>query len=326
MSEKIIETTSESDDIARGTSLRTKLVTMFGASLVLVLGITAALVITQTVKMSEEEIDTSARTLATTISDAVQAFGQTGDMEGLEQFLANIKERPGLGQVHAVRSALTEQDFGPREGASPQDEVENEVLNTKTSIKIPNPQAHSIRYVMPLLNDQMCMGCHSGEEGEALGLVSVTISTEASNKAAASLRNMMIGVFIVAVLAEMIFLFLTITGSIIRPLDLIVGRLRDIAHGEGDLTQRLQVSTRDEVGQLAHWFNTFINKLQGIIADVARNADTLASSAMSLTNTSSDMTSQTQSMTEQSTTASEATEEASTNLKSMAAGIESRSA
>ncbi|NQB17065.1 methyl-accepting chemotaxis protein [Pseudomonas aeruginosa] len=44
--------------------------------------------------------------------------------------------------------------------------------------------------------------------------------------------------------------------------------LRDIASGEGDLTQRLPHTGRDELGELAGWFNRFLDKLQPIIRDV----------------------------------------------------------
>ena len=44
--------------------------------------------------------------------------------------------------------------------------------------------------------------------------------------------------------------------------------LKDIAKGKGDLTRRLEVYQFDEVGELAYWFNDFMNNLEGIITDV----------------------------------------------------------
>ena len=44
--------------------------------------------------------------------------------------------------------------------------------------------------------------------------------------------------------------------------------LKDIASGEGDLTRRLTYDKRDELGELAGWFNRFLDKLQPTIADV----------------------------------------------------------
>ncbi|MDY6952249.1 MAG: HAMP domain-containing protein, partial [Thermodesulfobacteriota bacterium] len=58
-----------------------------------------------------------------------------------------------------------------------------------------------------------------------------------------------------------------VSGLITRPLNSTVTMLKDIAEGEGDLTTRLEVGSHDEVGELAQWFNTFIQNLQGIVKD-----------------------------------------------------------
>jgi methyl-accepting chemotaxis protein len=79
----------------------------------------------------------------------------------------------------------------------------------------------------------------------------------------------------------------TFTGivmfSVIRqisaPLNNLVAMLRDIAEGEGDLTKRLTVNSRDEIGQVSHWFNTFVDKLQEVMKRVKESAQQLASAS-----------------------------------------------
>ncbi len=67
------------------------------------------------------------------------------------------------------------------------------------------------------------------------------------------------------------FIFMTaaffMANSIARPLSRATGVLKDIAHGEGDLTMRLQINSNDEIGELAHWFNEFANTLETIIGN-----------------------------------------------------------
>ncbi len=59
--------------------------------------------------------------------------------------------------------------------------------------------------------------------------------------------------------------------QIVKPIRDVVVRLNDIAEGEGDLTQRLSVQSKDEIGQLAHGFNQFLDKLQSTIKQVVDN-------------------------------------------------------
>ncbi len=56
-----------------------------------------------------------------------------------------------------------------------------------------------------------------------------------------------------------------------RPILGVAHMLEDIASGEGDLTRRLAYDKQDELGQLAGWFNRFLDKLQPIIAEVKRS-------------------------------------------------------
>ncbi|MEX0336295.1 methyl-accepting chemotaxis protein [Vibrio tubiashii] len=57
-------------------------------------------------------------------------------------------------------------------------------------------------------------------------------------------------------------------SRLVKPIRDVVVRLDDIASGEGDLTQRLEVKSQDEIGQLAIGFNRFLDKLQSIISEV----------------------------------------------------------
>ena len=80
--------------------------------------------------------------------------------------------------------------------------------------------------------------------------------------AAHSIRNSILTVTAITVLlvCGMVYLF---ARSITIPLNKAVVGLQDIAQGEGNLTMRLQVTSKDEIGELAQWFNTFIEKAAG---------------------------------------------------------------
>jgi methyl-accepting chemotaxis protein len=113
-----------------------------------------------------------------------------------------------------------------------------------------------------------------------------------------------------------------ISSQITRPVNTMVDGLKDIAQGEGDLTKRLEEGAKDELGELATWFNTFMDKLQQIIKDIAGGVETLSSSSTALSTISEQMSSGIANVSEKSNTVSAATEEMSTSINSMAAAME----
>lgn len=59
-------------------------------------------------------------------------------------------------------------------------------------------------------------------------------------------------------------------------LNALLERLKSIAEGDGDLTQRLETTGKDEFGQIAHEFNVFVANLQESIANVVAVSNQLA--------------------------------------------------
>jgi len=67
--------------------------------------------------------------------------------------------------------------------------------------------------------------------------------------------------------------------------------LREIAEGDGDLTQRISEQSKDEMGQLARWFNAFAGKIEQAIIqvrggceDIDAGTEQLSQSSQSLAN------------------------------------------
>ena len=108
-------------------------------------------------------------------------------------------------------------------------------------------------------------------------------------------------VILSAVVVLAMFLLLFIIGrSISQPLDKIVNAMRDVASGEADLTRRLDDNAKDELSQIAHYFNRFNRNLSEIIHQLGDSARQLISSSHQLdeisNNSLSDMTHQSERM------------------------------
>ncbi|MDX1819047.1 MAG: methyl-accepting chemotaxis protein [Marinobacter sp.] len=79
----------------------------------------------------------------------------------------------------------------------------------------------------------------------------------------------------VIALVLIVLLALFVVRSIIRPLKSAVSAMNDIAGGDGDLTRRLEVDSRDELGQLAAAFNSFADQVHGLVERVLSSTRTL---------------------------------------------------
>lgn len=89
--------------------------------------------------------------------------------------------------------------------------------------------------------------------------------------------------------------------------------LRTLAEGEGDLTITLPVKSKNEFGELAALFNSFISKLRSIIVIIKLNADTIVSGNTQLSATSEELSYNFQEQIAQVSTVASATEEMSTS-------------
>ncbi|MCY6482854.1 HAMP domain-containing methyl-accepting chemotaxis protein [Clostridium aestuarii] len=79
-----------------------------------------------------------------------------------------------------------------------------------------------------------------------------------------------------------VLLGIYISILITKPINKTNAMLKDISEGEGNLTQRLKVDSKDEMGTLSKWFNVFIEKMQQLIGHVKDDAYILSKSSEEL--------------------------------------------
>ena len=143
----------------------------------------------------------------------------------------------------------------------------------------------------------------------------------ASQANAAFMKVFSLSALITGVLLALGMGFL-ITRSISRGILQAVYTLKDIAEGEGDLTIRLPEGSKDELGDLARYFNSFSGQLQSMLKDVRDNSETLAGSSTEMSAIAGQMSGGAQETSSKSATVATAAEELSANSASVAAGME----
>jgi methyl-accepting chemotaxis protein len=134
-----------------------------------------------------------------------------------------------------------------------------------------------------------------------------------------SLIALVLGVLIAVVLG------LLVSRSVTLPIIRAAAMLKDISEGEGDLTKRLVTPNNDEIGEMAKYFNNFVEKLQGIVGQMATNAYSVAASATQLSAVSEQTAGNVEVLSGKTSTVAAAAEEASANTLSVAASMEEAS-
>jgi methyl-accepting chemotaxis protein len=103
-----------------------------------------------------------------------------------------------------------------------------------------------------------------------------------------------------------------ITRAITKPVSMGVNFAETVANG--DLSHRLEIDQKDEIGQLANALNNMVDKLKDVVSNVQSASDNVASGSQELSASSEEMS---QGSTEQAAAA----EEASSSMEQMAANI-----
>jgi methyl-accepting chemotaxis protein len=78
----------------------------------------------------------------------------------------------------------------------------------------------------------------------------------------------------VSVITSVIIIFL-LSGNIVKPILGIAAMLKDISEGEGDLTKRLDIKSKDEIGDMAHYFNLTIDKIKMLVVIIKQQSTAL---------------------------------------------------
>lgn len=125
------------------------------------------------------------------------------------------------------------------------------------------------------MNERLSKSKRTLTEFNEASLQAFYATVEASNTATNNALVTTLTLSAVAIIT-IVLISASIVLLITRNLNMMLVSLKDIASGEGDLTKRITQSSEDEIGDLVHWFNQFMNKLHESINEVVNSIAPLA--------------------------------------------------
>ena len=136
-------------------------------------------------------------------------------------------------------------------------------------------------------------------------------------------RNLVLLVMLISgvVLAVLSY---TVTRAIITPLAEVV-RVADLV-ADGDLTERLEIETMDEVGQTSRALNKAFGQMGSAIKTIAENSRSLKGASEELTSVSHQMAASAEETSAQAMVVSASAEQVSHNVETVATGVEEMTA
>lgn len=139
-----------------------------------------------------------------------------------------------------------------------------------------------------------------------------------------NLTSMVItSLLIVALLASVMML---ISSSIRKPLYRISNAMREIAQGEGDLTQRLPAAGKDEISAIAQSFNQFVEQIQKLVLEVQDTSSHVSGNSERIIGCSQEIRALTDSQLQQTDMAATGSEQMTQTIRDVASNAENAAA
>ena len=142
------------------------------------------------------------------------------------------------------------------------------------------------------MTQQGCVNCHNSHPdtpkndwrlNDVRGVLEVQVPIEQQLSSANQLNNTIILIMIVSLIFIIALLFIMFKKLISERLQKVYFALEEIAQEEGDLSQRLDETSKDEVGSIAKAFNYFISQLEKTLLGINKQVEQLSQTTQSMT-------------------------------------------
>ncbi|PYF79515.1 MULTISPECIES: methyl-accepting chemotaxis protein [Marinomonas] len=131
-------------------------------------------------------------------------------------------------------------------------------------------------------------------DNSVIGHLEVTYRMDSNAKLLSSIRNMFLLIGIILILVLQITNWFVLTRYVVNPIKVVANAMAEIAQGGGDLTRRLNIQSKDEVGALAHGFDTFISNLHTLVQKIVNSNNELSHCSQSIKSNANENTKSTE--------------------------------
>ncbi|TWO80623.1 hypothetical protein CBW56_09305 [Denitratisoma oestradiolicum] len=305
-----------------------RLVGAIGAILVFAWAVTVVWTVREEAALARSQ----ARALAMSVNQLTMAnllfMKVTKTIKKRSIYYDQVRQSEAVKDLRVIRGEKVIHEMGDGdETAMNPDDVEQRALTEGKPIfeETTDPNyGHVMRVVFPAIASKNylgkdCLECHEEvKEGDIMGAVSMKISLTSMDEIIRAAMGKLVAAAVVLSAAMLAFIYVFVRRVVTRPMNAMASGLKDIAQGEGDLTRRLPVKGRDEIGMASESFNAMMEKLRSLIISVHGTVEKVVASSRDLGEMSHQVARSSQSQTDKSQGAAQALEQISQSIASVA--------
>jgi len=250
--------------------LQVKMIFWIGLTLCVFLGASYSITTFVSLRSLNEEFEEATRRKALLLMEAIynniQSTTESGHMQRLIQMTdlinayTELKQLVIFSQDGTILQSLNPQDIGKKISEIHYNEF-LEGSGRGTAYNVGNQLEFCM--VRPLRNQERCYSCHDSKR-RVLGILDVCLSMTESQERVSSSQNILrsIGLFaaLVTIFATSLAIALLVQFLINRPVSKMIKTIGEVE--KGDMTARVEVGSRDELGVMAGSFNAMIETIR----------------------------------------------------------------
>jgi len=88
--------------------------------------------------------------------------------------------------------------------------------------------------------------------------------------------------------------FILLNKGIRRPINALIEDLKNLSEGNGDLTKRIEINTKDEIADMTEYFNKFIGNIHDIVKEISKISNVVSDNMNAISNTTEELTKSTE--------------------------------
>jgi methyl-accepting chemotaxis protein len=286
-------------------SIGSKLTMWLSFGLVIILSIITIMnVVYQNKTLFDGEKDT-AKKLSDTVMTAIRYPMMTGDQDVIQKQFEEFAKLAGVVEIELadykleIKRSTDKSEIGKK---FEDVKLKEKVVNMENALRGQDFSDLEVRMkgtgsksvftiIKPISNDKICQNCHGNKE-KYLGALRIVLDWGTVERAMNETQARNIFFSLIGLVLMAILVFLLLKRMLSMPVGVLIGGT--IPLSAGDLTQKIVIKSKDELGRLGDAFNKIVNSMHGIVSQVRNSADRVASSAEEMSSSAQEMNATTQ--------------------------------